>query len=164
MRLYDLTEQFNDLLEQLEAGDEFPGLAEMVNGIEGKIEEKLESVAAVMKTLEHNETALKAEEERLAKRRAAIANNRSKLKSYTEEALARLKDKKLKGKLFSLALQKNGASVLVEDEKAIPADWFIIPPAPEPRLNKASILEAYKAGEPIPPGVKIVQSESLRIR
>lgn len=164
MRLYDLAEQFNDLLEQLEAGDEFPGLAQMVDGIEVKLEEKLESVAAVMKTLEHEEAAMKAEEERLAKRRAAIAANRSRLKEYTEAALAGLKDKKLKGKLFSLALQKSGPSVQVEDEKLIPRDWFITPAPPEPRLNKSGILEAFKGGQPIPPGVKIVQSESLRIR
>lgn len=159
MRLYDLTEQYKDLLELAEMGDPIP--AEFLDGLESKIEEKAENIAAVMKSLEHEEAALKVEAERLAHRAAGVKKNREGLKRYLEEKLAEAKLDKIKGRLFSLTLAKKAPSVLIVDEKSIPGTWW--KPA-NPTLDRAGMLEALKAGTEIPGARLYNDGHSLRIR
>jgi hypothetical protein len=67
---------------------------------------------------------------------------------------------KVKGELFTVAIQNNPQSVEVLDESKIPKDYFVEQP---PKLKKHLLLASLKQGEEIA-GVELKQSRSLRIR
>jgi len=66
---------------------------------------------------------------------------------------------KVKGRLFTLAFQKNPPSVEVMDESLIPSDYIKTVTS----VDKKLILEALKSGHSVS-GCSLSQSESLRIR
>jgi len=82
-----------------------------------------------------------------------------RLKSYVESNMRAAKIDKVKGRLFTLAFQKNPPSVEVMDESLIPSDYIKTVTSVDRKL----ILEALKAGQAVT-GCEIRQSESLRIR
>lgn len=159
MRLYDLTEQYKELLEMAETGDPIPG--EWLTSLEDRIEHKAENVAAVIKTLEHEEAALKAEADRLASRAHGVKKNRESLKAYLERTLTEAKLAKIKGRLFTVTLAKKAPGVEIVDEKAIPLTYW---KKPDPVLDRAGLLEALKNGEEIPGAALNTSGQSLRIR
>ena len=70
--LYELTEQYQQLLQLLEDPDEDPRvIADTMEGIEGELEDKADGYGRIIRQLEAESASLKAEEERLARKRKA---------------------------------------------------------------------------------------------
>lgn len=159
MRLYDLSKKYLQLLEIAESVDE-ETLNDTLSSIEDAIEEKAENTAKVIRNLEAQAEAFKTEEYRLAARRKAIENNAKRLKLYLQEELERVGADKIKGELFTIAIQNNPKSVEVLDETLIPKKYFI---EQRPKLDKKALLDELKTGADIE-GVEIKQSRSVRIR
>ncbi len=161
MKLYELTQNYLNLQELLE-DPTLPG--EVINTalseVGEQLEDKAENLAKLIKTMEVEAAGYKEEESRLAARRKSLETRAKNLKAYLEEAMRAVDKPKIKGKLFSFSIQKNPASVEVLDENLIPKELFN---TPAPVLDKTEILNRLKAGEEIP-GVKLKQTESLRIR
>ena len=65
--------------------------------------------------------------------------------------------------LFRISIAKNPPAVEVFDEKQIPADYFISPPAPPPKLDKTLIAQALKDNHDVP-GARLRQGVRLAIR
>lgn len=160
MRLYDLTEQYQDLLDMLEQDPDNEQLIPMLNGLEGAIEEKVENIIKIMKSLEAQEKAFDETIKSMTEKRTAIKNNIERLKVYTEKSLLAAGLEKVKGTLHSAWLQKNKESVFVTDESLIPKDYF---KTPEPVLVKNLLFEDLKSGRRVP-GAELKQSKSLRVR
>lgn len=161
MKLYNLTEAYQLLLDNISNGEE--GMEGILETLEDAIDNKLESIAKVIKTLEGEVTVYKQEEKRLADRRRSIENNIKRLKAYAEESLESVGKDKVKGELFTIAMQKNPPSVVVHDESIIPEGFFVPQP---PTLNKRELLAVIselKDGNVIK-GAELVQKRSLRIR
>lgn len=163
MRLFDLTEQYQDLLDLLQDDTDNEQLQSMLEGLSGKIEEKAENLAKVIKSIEANEDVLDAEIKRLTARKKTLTNNRNSLKTMLQLNMERLNTKKITGSLFTVSLQKNPPKVNVLDEESIPEHYSVVPDPPEPVLNKKKVLDDLKAGIEIP-GVEMVQEQSLRIK
>ncbi|MBY6850417.1 siphovirus Gp157 family protein [Clostridium botulinum] len=159
-RLYELTQNYNNLLDLVD-NPEVPAemLKESLDNIGEEINIKLENVAKVIKSIEVDTKGLKEEEKRLADRRKSLENRISSLKEYAENSMRATGKKKIKGKIFTLGIQKNPASVDVVNEDNISDKYFIT----EKKLVKKDVLEVLKRGEGVP-GVNLIQSESLRIR
>lgn len=71
MNLYELTEQYQTLLEMAYEGAEGVDYTEMLQGMEGVISDKLEGYCKVIKTLEVEAEAIKAETVRLSQRKTS---------------------------------------------------------------------------------------------
>lgn len=160
-KLYELTEQYQHLLNLIDEHEtDSPALIDTLEAIDGAIEDKLDNIAKLVRTLEAESEAFKKEELRFQTKRKVRENNTKRLKAYAQEALEATGRKKVEGATFTLALQKNPPSVEVLDEKLIPPTYFI---PQDPTLDKKSLLAQLKAGQSIA-GVDMKQTESLRIR
>ena len=163
MTLYELTGQYQQIEDQLASVDnaeDAQTVTQLFDGITDAIEDKLLAIARVAKNLDAEADAIKAEESRLAERRRAIENNVRRLKDYAQQNMEQSGIDRAKDALFTISLQNSPPSVRVEDEGAIPRDYYI---EQAPKLDKRSILEALKSGSDVP-GVSLHQSRSLRIR
>lgn len=158
--LYELTNDFKIIQAMIEDGQE--GLEDTLESIELAIEDKLENIGKVIRNLEGETAALKAEEKRLAEKRKSIENNIKRLKQYAEDSLRTTGERKVKTRLFTFTIQKNPPSVVVDDEKLIPKRYYI---EQEPKLDKRKLINELKEmnAEEMP-GVRLVQKEGLRIR
>lgn len=157
MNLYTLTQNYLQVLEMAESGED---LADTLESLEDAIEVKAENTAKVIKQLEANAEMLANESRRLSERKSAIENNVRNLKSYLQDQFERCGKAKVKGEIFTVAIQNNPQSVEVVDETKIPLEFFI---QQEPKLDRKELLTHLKAGEEIA-GVTIKQTKSLRIR
>jgi predicted nuclease with TOPRIM domain len=159
-KLYELTQNYQNLLDLLDNPD-IPQevIQEALNSVSEDIEAKAENIAKVIKSIEVDVKGLKEEEQRLSSRRKSLENRVDNLKIYIEEAMRTTGKEKIKGKVFSLAIQKNAPSVDIVDLDKVPEEYFVI----TRELTKKPILEALKAGLEVP-GAQIKQTESLRIR
>ena len=157
MNLYTLTENYLRVLELAESGED---LADTLEAIEDAIEVKAENTAKVIKQLEANADMLANEIKRLSERKTTLESNSRNLKMYLQDQLEKCGKSKIKGEIFTVAIQNNPQSVEVLDEALIPADYFI---QQAPKLDRKELLAHLKAGEEIA-GVAIKQTQSLRIR
>jgi hypothetical protein len=160
MKLYELSDSYSHLLEKIESGEQtLEDLQDTLEAIEEAIELKGENIAKIVKTTDAQAEVIRQEEKRLAERRKAIENSSLRLKLYAEEQLKKTGIQKVKGKLFTIYLQKNPPSVEILDEGLIPSDYIKTVAS----VDKKLILEAFKAGQAVT-GCEMKQNESLRIQ
>lgn len=157
MKLYELTTDYQTVLDLIADGSE--GLDDTLESLGGAIEDKVENIAKVIKTLEAEMAGLKSEETRLADRRKSIENNVKRLKDYAEQSMLSIGMKKVKGPLFTVSIQKNPPRLEVLDDSLIPESFFVPQP---PKLDKKAVTAELKAGNKAD-GVLLLQGESLRI-
>lgn len=112
--MYELTAEYMDVLN-LATDPEIPAdvIADTLEGIDAEIEIKAENTAKIMKELEANAAALKAEEKRLNERRKSIESNIQRIKDRLFEAMKTTGKTKFKTDLFSFSIQKNGGKLPV---------------------------------------------------
>ena len=159
--LYELTEQFQELLSMaLDPDVDEQALADTMEGIECEIKEKADGYAKVIKSLEADVEALKAEEARLAGRRKNISANIDRMKRALESSMRATGKTKFKTTLFSFGIQKNPPSLKIDMPDRVP-DEFLIPQ--EPKVDTVAIKKELKEGV-VYDWCHLEQSESLRIR
>lgn len=159
MKLYELTENYLQLLEMAEDMDP-ELLRDTLESIQESIEDKAENTAKLIKSLEADVKAIKEEEKRLADRRKALEKKIENIKDYLREQLELAGIDKVKRPTITVSIQNNPPSVRVVNEELIPSHFMIPQP---PKLDKKGILEKLKNGEKVP-GVELAQGRSLRIR
>ena len=163
MTLYELTTQYQALLELAEDPDVDPEvLADTMDGLDGDIEEKADGYAKVIKCLETQAAGVKAELDRLSSRKKSIETNIARIKGNLEAAMRITGKVKFKTDLFSFGIQKNPASVVIDDAARIPQQFLI---QQEPKIDKTAIRDILKQEPALFDGIAhLEQSESLRIR
>ena len=177
VRLYELSAA-RDILDEFLAeteGEVTPELQQLLDELDGKVEEKVERVALYVREQLATATAIDEEIKRLSARKRAREKAADGLKAYLKSQMERLEKKKVEGLLCTVALQNNPASVRGDVDAAAlwnesGADMVcvwrrfvrVIPERYE--LDRRAVLDAHKIGEAIPPGLSIEQSTSLRIR
>ena len=88
MRLYELTEQWDAVFNMMEDGEtDEQVIFDTLESIEGEIEDKADNYAKIIRNLQANADALKAEEERLYRRRKSAENHIQKLKDTLQANL-----------------------------------------------------------------------------
>lgn len=158
MKLYELSQNYQMVLDMIEDGNE--EYLDTLESLGEAIEEKAENTAKLIKSLDAQTEVIKAEEKRLADRRRALENKAKRMKEYLQENLEAAGIKKVKGQLLTVAIQKNPPSLNVVDESLIDQSYFI---EQKPALDKKALLQAIKDGAEVE-GVEIKQTESVRIR
>lgn len=165
MTLYELTSEYTELLAMLEDPEmDEQVIADTLEGLSGEIEAKADGYARVIKQMDADSKAIKAEEERLYNRRKSLENRISYLKNRLQFAMELTGSTKIKTELFNIGITKNPAKVVIDDPSRI-YEGFLIPQ--EPKIDTAAIKNELKDPEaaPIWDGIAhLEQSESLRIR
>lgn len=158
-KLYELTGEYAELQDRAECGED---VSAALAALDGKLEAKAESIAAVLRNLSADQEALRAEEKRLAARRKAKENAEESLREYVRSQMVAAGITRIKCAAFSFALQ-NYEHVRVDDVDALPAEFRrTVPEAVEP--DKKAILAAWKRDGEVVPGATVVTLPKLTER
>lgn len=167
MRLYDLNQKYQDLLNYAQSVDftdeeQRDLFHTTLETLDDAIEEKAENIAHVLKQLEYDELVVGEEIKRLQGKKRALSNNHASLKKYLQESMEFTGKEKIKTPKFSINIQNNPPKLVVDDEKEIPKAYWI---EQEPKLDRRLLLNDLKEEEyPDFKGAHIEQERSLRIR
>ncbi len=162
--LYELTEDYMNLLELAEDPDvDEQAFKDTLDGIEGALEDKADNYARIMRQLEADAAACDAESKRLRNKKQTIENNIKRMKQALQYAMQATGKTKFKTQLFSFGIQKNPASVVMDETyiENIPERFLV---RKDPEINRKAIKEAINNGEDIGGIAHLESTESLRIR
>ena len=111
MRLYELTDQYEALMDMLcdEEVDE-QTIMDTLEVIDGEIEEKAENYAKIIQQMQADTAMLKAEEERLCMRRKSLENRSQNLKTVLKSNLEFIGKTKFKTALLVFAVLPMGGN------------------------------------------------------
>lgn len=164
--LYDLTGdyvKFAEYMEQVELEPEMQeALEDALNNLDEDIEIKLENYAKIIKNFESDIAGLKAEEERLAKKRKAMENSIKHMKERMTIAMQQTGKLDIKGELFKFKVQANPPAVVMDvNIEDVPEKYLI---AQDPKIDKKKLAEDLKAGVELDGVAHLEVSSSIRIR
>ena len=160
MTLYEITDEYRQLLEMAEDPDMDPEvLRDTMEAIDADLEDKADGYAKVIRAMEADEAGLDAEIKRLQARKSAVASGKARIKGTLEQSMRETGKTKFKTPLFSFSIQKNPASVVLAEGK-VPTEYCILQ---EPLPDKKRIAAELKAGARFD-WAELRQTESLRIR
>ena len=160
MTLYELTEEVYRLYEFAEDPDvDDEVFKDTLDALTGDIEVKSDGYGKVIRQLEADQKAIESEIDRLERRKDTIKNRVRTMKESLQAAFTALDIQKMKTDLFTIYIQKNAPSVIIDDPESVPDEYFKV----KKELSKTTIKEAIEAGEDIP-FAHLEQSESIRIR
>lgn len=155
MKLYELTE----IYENIENLDDDVNVASALATVDGELEDKLESIAKILKNLDATAKAYEDEERRLKARKLATKNRIGDIKRYVKENLEAIGKDKVEAGIFKWSLQFGPGRVEITDETKIPEEFFVT----EIKPLKTEIKKAIESGE-ITEGAEIVREKSIRLR
>lgn len=158
--LYEINEYIlrcvkdGDMVVDTETGEVIDAVA--LDALQMARDEKLTNIGKWILDLKADAKAIREREISLAERRKAKENKAEQLMDYMNMILA---GKKFECADFKASYRKSQA-VEVTDAEKIPAPYLIVQ---EPKVDKAGIKKALKAGEEVP-GCKLVERNNLSIR
>lgn len=169
MNIWEIDKAMREI-EALEADEELIDLdtgevisvADALEKLEMARETKIENAAIMVKNLSAEAAAIKAEEEKLAKRRKAIENKAEDVKQFLVRALTREDgtSEKFRTARAAVTVKMNPAKVIISDEKLLPEVFFreIIDRKPD----KEQIKEVLSRGIEVP-GAALERGRSVMI-
>jgi hypothetical protein len=161
MRLYELTGEWAALQSAIDDGEGEADVLARVEAAEVAIEAKAAGVLAVLRGLDAEAEACRAEEKRLAERRRAREAAAERLRDYVRGCMEAAGIERVTTPLGSLLLQKSPARVEVLDEAAVPAEFTRI----KREVDKKAVLARWRDEGLVPDGCAIHDGERhLRVR
>ena len=164
MKLYDLTDQYYQaqlMYDQAETEQERQDADDFLSGIEADLSTKVENIARLVKNLTAEADVFRAESKRLADKAKSLDNQTRYLKRYLQVSLESAGVDKVKGELFTVAIQNNAPSLNILDTSHIPAQFI---KQSEPTVDKRVLLDYIKETGETFPGVEVNRTRSVRIR
>lgn len=155
MRLYEITEAYANL----EAIEDDVDVSSALANVEGALEDKLESIAKVIKNLDAMADAYEDEERRLRTKKQAAKKRVDGLKKYVKDNLEAIGKDKVEAGIFKWSLQNSPPKLIITDESLIPDEFFMI----ERKPIKSEIKKAIEMEQAID-GAEIVREKHLRLR
>lgn len=164
LKLYEISNQFQ-ALEQLGESDELPAevIHDTLEGLEGDFESKCIQVAKFILSLEANAHAVQLGANAMMMRAARIANRAASIKAYLQFHMQALDKKRVESPELVIARRANPAAVIITDEHAVPAQFWVQPEPPPKRIDKKAIKAAIDAGERVE-GAYVESGERLEIK
>ena len=166
--LYEVTGNILTLQELLESPlDDEDVLKDTLEAVQGEYEAKIEAYCKVIKNIEADMEALKAEAKRLTDKRKTLENNVDRLKKAMFDSMKATNTPKVKGQLFTVAIQKNGGVIPINYDKN---DKNITANLPDQLVNIVetpnleAIRELLEAGKVVVGFTLGERGESLRIK
>lgn len=171
LRLYEATAALAILEQWLfeSEGELTPEIEALLAQAEGDFAKKVEQVALFIRGRLATAAAIKEEEARLAALRKTEENAAERLKAYLLRELTAAGKDKVEGTLAKVRIQKNPPavkSILTDDDILKLYDerpeYVTLIPA-QLKLNSRAALDAWKAGDELPPGLAVEQGTHVRI-
>jgi type I site-specific restriction-modification system R (restriction) subunit len=166
MKLYEVANDYLALMQAIDE-DEIPeeAIADTLEAIKGEIEIKADNIACLLKNIESDISAIKAEENRLAERRKAKEKSHERIKQYLSETLQKLGINKVETARNNIAFRKS-ESVEIDADKFF--SWAQVHrddllTYAEPKPNKTEIKRALKDGAEIV-GACLVNKQNIQIK
>ena len=150
----------SDKLHDLDLDDQT--ILDTLEGESTEIVEKSKAVAAVFRNLESDAKQIKEAEQQLEERRKAYEKRAESLKNYLKTNMEVAGIQKIECPWFVITIAQNPEAVTVDDESAIPKDYFKEIPATL-QLDKTLVKQAIKDGFDVP-GARLTRGTSLRIK
>lgn len=163
MKLYEITNEYQSILSQLEHAegeDRLPLLAKL-DEIAEPLESKAINLAKYINNIRATSKSIDEEIERLVRMKKAVDQRESNMVEYLEFNMKRCNITKIESPLFKIQFQKTPPKVEVINEDEVPAEYKKT--KTEVSLDKLKIRDEMKVGVIIP-GVQLVQSEKLVIK
>jgi hypothetical protein len=165
MKLYEITNEYLALMQAID-NDEIPedAIEDTLEAIKGEIEVKADNIACLLKNIDADIMAIKAEETRLAERRKAKEKAHDRLKQYLSDMLQRVNIGKVETARNSITFRKSEAVEI--DEKAFFV-WAVnnrsdLVTYSAPKPNKTEIKKALKGGDEII-GASLISNTNIQI-
>lgn len=170
--LYDLTNSWQKVYNMDEIDEQT--WFDTLGAIDEAIEEKGDNIAKLVRSLEADAEAYKAEAEHFTAKRKVAENKISRLKEYLKGSMELLDKPKFKTALFSFGIQNNAASLEIDDPSMLLEKYPAIAGTEYQEKvykgfkealseEKKHLKDRLKSGEEIK-GAHLVQTRSLRIR
>ena len=166
-KLYTLTDSYKTIEGILDQEIEYISqdeIKETLATIKDDIEDKVASIGKLVLELRSDIESVKAEEDRLAKRRSGCTSKMEWLKNYLLVEMISTNTLKVKKDVISVAIQNNPPSAELVDIEQVPAQYVrVIPEKRDP--NKKAIIEHFKETGEVISGVNIItDKKSVSIR
>jgi len=162
-KLYKLTENYQTIEAMLGQEIDYITQEEVIQtlaNIKDEFEEKVSSIGKLVLELKSDIESVKAEEDRLAKRRVAFANKMEWLKNYLLVEMQSANILKVKRDVISVSVQNNPPSAELIDIDEVPEQYIRV--IPEKReLDKKAIIEHFKDTGEIVSGVDIITDKKF---
>ena len=151
--LYELTGQYAELLSAIESGD-IPeeAISDTLEALGGELDEKIDSVACIIKQLDSEAIAIKAEKAKLADRQSVKEHQRDRLKDYIRQAMQLAGKKKVETSRNCVSVGKAQPKAVITNLDALKSRNDIWKPYDyrETNVDKTSLKALLQAGEQIP--------------
>lgn len=123
--LYEFAAQHRHLAERLtDLGLDDATIADTLEGEAGDFVEKVVNIAKVFRNLESLADQIKQAEAQMIERRKAIEKRAAALKLYLLTNMDMAGIPKIESPWFCISIKNNPESVVIDDEKEIPADYM----------------------------------------
>lgn len=158
MKLYEITTELERLCDTDEDFDD-----NALALLSKELEKKTDSIGALIRTINSDVEAIKAEEKRLSEKRKALENREKSIKDYVLFQMQEHNLDEFRGGIFKISRQQSPPKLVI-DVPAVdlpPRFVTVIPSTVE--ANKDAIKEALKRGEEVK-GCHLQSGEHLRIR
>ena len=166
MNLYEISTQYLATAQQLAELDiDEQTLSDTLEAEAWPVEEKVRAVSAVILNLQAEADMVKGTADRIAKRAKALQSRADALHDYLLINMQRTgitEIKALDGTFKAKLYRERDASVVIDSENLIPADYMREIPArcePDKVLIKKAINDGYEV-----PGAHIVKKDRLEIK
>lgn len=163
--LYELTSDYIQLYEMLEAGAETPedeeAIIQAINETGANLADKADAYARMIKNLSAEAEAYKAEEKRLSARRKACENGVERLKANMLLTMQTLGADKLKTSIGTWGKRQTPYKVNVVDIEKIPERFLI---KQEPTVDKTGMLAEFKLTGEVFEGATFSRDEYVTFR
>lgn len=165
MKLYEIANDYLTLVQAVE-DEEIPeeAIHDTLESIEGEIEEKADNIACLLKELDADCAAIRAEELKLAARRKTKERLYERIKQYLSEELLRIGMAKVETARNKITFRRSESVDVTSDFLAWAADNRAdLLTYAEPTANKTVIKKALKEGAEIP-GATLVTKSNIQIK
>jgi len=116
-----------------------------------------------VRNLEATAAQIKEAEKAMAERRKAYEARAARVRQYVLDSMIFAGIQKIECPLFKISVRDNPPSVVIDDEKQLPASYLTDPPPPAPQPDKKLIAQALKDGFEIQ-GAHLERGQRLEVR
>ena len=162
--LYELSYDYRrtaEFLDQAEDETELKYALDLISELEVALESKVENTAKLIKSFEAEADKFKAEAKRLSDKSTSYANKAKSLKQWIYDSFHQNGIDRIKGDLFTVALQNNPVSLDIQSEDKIPKEYLI---EQQPKIDRRALLKDMKEHGVYVEGVNLKQDKHVRIR
>jgi hypothetical protein len=162
--LYELV-QYQRELEVLADSGDVPAevIADTLEALEGDIEQKAVQVAQFTRNLQATADSVREAAKAMLARADRIEKRSESIHNYLLFQMQAAGISKIESPWFTLVVRKNPPAVVIDEDAALPFEYWTVPAPPPARPDKQAIRDALKAGKSVP-GAHIIQTERLEVK